>query len=69
MSEQYYICEGCKAQVNQSINGRLGRTVNCCAYGCEYHFRHPCRAYDIYSYTYERLKAEGLLKDTSNLKD
>jgi len=69
MSDRYYICEGCKAQVDQSINGRLGRTVNCCAYGCHFHFRHPCRAYDIYSYTYDRLKEEGLLKDTSNPKD
>ncbi len=58
-----YICEGCKRAVNQSIARRKGGTVNCCAYGCATWFSNPCGSYDIFRYTYERLKEEGMLKD------
>lgn len=61
-----YICEGCKRCVNQSIAGRKGGAVTCVAYGCATYFNDPCNAYEIFRYTYERLKEEGLLKEGAN---
>lgn len=58
-----YICEGCKRSINQSIARRKGCRVNCMAYGCNTWFNSPCTAYDIFRYTFERLKEEGMLND------
>jgi len=62
-----YICKGCKRAVNQSICLRQGLSVKCMSYVCDNWERNPCNAYNIFHYTYDRLREEGMINDQNSI--
>lgn len=52
------VCDSCKRHVLQRIGHYQGKTVNCCAYGCDRRNANglPCERNDVIRYLFEQLK-------------